>query len=30
MITWWFYDDEMSWGHSDGYVVLGASMDGLW
>ena len=22
------YDDEMSWGHGDGYVVLRASIDG--
>ena len=22
------YDDEMSWGHNDGYVVLQAPMDG--
>ena len=22
------YDDEMSWGHGDGYVVLRAPMDG--
>ena len=32
-ITWWYYmmvlcDDEMSWGHDDGYVVLRAPMDG--
>ena len=23
------YDDEMLWGHGDGYVVLWAPMDGL-
>ena len=23
------YDDEMSWGHGDGYIVLRAPMDGL-
>ena len=33
-IIWWYYtmilyDDEMSWGHGDGYVVLRAPMDGL-
>ena len=37
-IIWWYYkliyymmvlyDDEMSWGHGDGYVVLWAPMDG--
>ena len=32
-ILWWYYimvlyDDEMSWGHEDGYVVLRAPMDG--
>ena len=32
-IIWWnytiiLYDDEMSWGHGDGYVVLQAPMDG--
>ena len=31
-ITWWYfmmivYDDDMSWGHGDGYVVLRASMN---
>ena len=27
-IIWWFlYDDEMSWGCGDGYVVLWAPMD---
>ena len=40
-IAWWcymmklyddimiLYDDEMSWGHGDGYVVLRAPMDDL-
>ena len=40
-IAWWcymiklcddimiIYDDEMSWGHGDGYIVLRAPMDGL-
>ena len=23
------YDDEMSWGHDDGYIVLRVPMDGL-
>ena len=23
------YDNEMSWGHDDGYVVLRAAIDGL-
>ena len=32
-IRWWYYmmvlcDDEMSWGHDDGYVVLRAFVDG--
>ena len=26
----WFYDDELSWGHGDSYVVLRAPMDDLW
>ena len=31
-IIWWYYmmilyDNEMSWGHGDGYVVLRAPMD---
>ena len=38
-IIWWYYkmiyymialyDDEISWGHGDGYVILQAPMDGL-
>ena len=32
-ITWWYYmiilyDNEMSWGYGDGYIVLQALMDG--
>ena len=39
-VAYWWYnmiilyddlcDDEMSWGHGDGYVVLLAPMDDLW